>query len=94
MASNYTGLGVQLMTTGEKAGTWGTLTNTNWNIMEQISGGYIVQTLNAAGAGANTTTLGIVSPLHYKDDSITGSTSYTGVDITGSTSYTKDTHAA
>ena len=41
MASNYTGLGVQLMTTGEKAGTWGTLTNTNWNIIEQISGGYI-----------------------------------------------------
>ena len=41
MASNYTGLGVQLMTTGEKAGTWGTLTNTNWNIMEQISGGYV-----------------------------------------------------
>ena len=41
MASNYTNLGVQLMTTGEKAGTWGTLTNTNWNIMEQISGGYV-----------------------------------------------------
>ena len=36
MASTYTGLGVQLMATGEKAGTWGTLTNTNWNIMEQI----------------------------------------------------------
>ena len=59
MASNYTGLGVQLMTTGEKAGTWGTLTNTNWNIMEQISGGYAVQTLNAAGTGANTTTLSV-----------------------------------
>ena len=59
MASNYTGLGVQLMTTGEKAGTWGTLTNTNWNIMEQISGGYTVQTLNAAGSGANTTTLAV-----------------------------------
>ena len=41
MASTYTGLGVQLMTTGEKAGTWGTLTNTNWNIIEQISGGYM-----------------------------------------------------
>ena len=41
MASTYTGLGVQLMATGEKAGTWGTLTNTNWNIMEQISGGYV-----------------------------------------------------
>ena len=48
MASNYTGLGVQLMTTGEKAGLWGGLTNTNWDIMEQISGGYIVQTLNAS----------------------------------------------
>jgi len=59
MSSNYTGLGVQLMTTGEKAGTWGTLTNTNWDIMEQISGGYIVQTLNAGGSGANTTTLAV-----------------------------------
>ena len=45
MASTYTGLGVQLMTTGEKAGTWGTLTNTNWNIMEQISGGYVEQSI-------------------------------------------------
>jgi hypothetical protein len=53
MASNYTGLGVQLMTTGEKAGTWGTLTNTNWNIMEQISGGYIEQSI--AGAEQTTT---------------------------------------
>jgi len=41
MASNYTNLGVQLMPTGEKAGTWGTLTNTNWDIIEQIAGGYI-----------------------------------------------------
>ena len=49
MASTYTGLGTQLMTTGEKAGTWGTLTNTNWNIMEQISGGYISQALNTTG---------------------------------------------
>ena len=50
MSSNYTGLGVQLMTTGEKAGTWGTLTNTNWNIMEQISGGYVSIALNTTGA--------------------------------------------
>ena len=45
MASNYTALGVQLMTTGEKAGTWGTLTNTNWDIIEQISGGYKEQSI-------------------------------------------------
>jgi hypothetical protein len=50
MASTYTGLGTQLMTTGEKAGTWGTLTNTNWNISEQISGGYTAQALNTTGA--------------------------------------------
>jgi len=56
MASTYTGLGVQLMTTGEKAGTWGTLTNTNWNIMEQIAGGYIEEDING---GAQTTTLSV-----------------------------------
>ena len=49
MASNYTNLGVQLMTTGEKAGTWGTLTNTNWNMMEQIAGGYVTQALTDGG---------------------------------------------
>jgi len=51
MASTYTGLGTQLMTTGEKAGTWGTLTNTNWNIIEQISGGWTQQ---AVTDGADT----------------------------------------
>jgi hypothetical protein len=56
MASNYTGLGVQLMTTGEKAGLWGGLTNTNWDIMEQISGGYIAQDI---AGGAGTTTLSV-----------------------------------
>jgi len=47
MSSNYTALGVQLMTTGEKAGTWGDLTNTNWNIIEQISGGYTTQAITS-----------------------------------------------
>ena len=41
MASTYTPLGVELMATGENAGTWGTKTNTNLNIIEQISGGYL-----------------------------------------------------
>ena len=56
MASNYTALGVQLMTTGEKAGTWGTLTNTNWDIIEQISGGFIESDING---GAQTTDLSV-----------------------------------
>ena len=56
MPSTYTGLGVQLMATGEKAGTWGTLTNTNWDIIEQIAGGYIEQDI---AGGAQTTTLSV-----------------------------------
>ena len=55
MASTYTPLGIEKMATGENAGTWGTKTNTNLDIIEQISGGFTVQTLNTAGAGANTT---------------------------------------
>ena len=50
MASTYTPLGVELMTTGENAGTWGTKTNTNLNIIEQISGGYVELSI-AGGAG-------------------------------------------
>jgi hypothetical protein len=50
MASNYTGLGVQLMTTGEKAGLWGGYTNTNWEIIEQVAGGYLSQAVNGTGA--------------------------------------------
>jgi len=56
MASNYTGLGVQLMTTGEKAGLWGGYTNTNWEIMEQIAGGYLSIDING---GAQTTNLAV-----------------------------------
>ena len=51
MPSTYTGLGVQLMNTGEKSGTWGALTNTNWNIIEQIAGGFTQQ---AVTDGADT----------------------------------------
>ena len=56
MASSYTGLGTELMTTGENAGTWGTTTNTNLQIIEQISGGYTEQDI--AGS-ADTTTLSV-----------------------------------
>ena len=50
MPSTYTGLGTQLMATGEKAGTWGTLTNTNLQIIEQIAGGYVSIACNTTGA--------------------------------------------
>jgi hypothetical protein len=59
MASTYTDLGLELMATGENAGTWGTKTNANLTLAEQLLGGFKVQTLNAAGTGANTTALTI-----------------------------------
>ena len=65
MASSYTPLGVELMVTGENAGTWGTKTNTNLQLFEQISGGFKVQTLNAGGAGANTTALAVSEKFLY-----------------------------
>ena len=58
MASTYTPLGVELMATGENAGTWGTKTNTNLNIIEQISGGYITQAIAGSGTTAFTETDG------------------------------------
>jgi len=59
MASTFTNLGVELMATGENAGTWGTKTNANLNLAEQLLGGFKIQTLNTAGTGANTTALAV-----------------------------------
>jgi len=49
MASTYTPLGVELQATGENAGTWGTKTNTNLQIFEQVSGGYTTQAVSDSG---------------------------------------------
>ena len=49
MASTYTPLGVELQATGENAGTWGTKTNTNLQIFEQVSGGYTAQAVSDSG---------------------------------------------
>jgi hypothetical protein len=49
MASTYTPLGVELQATGENAGTWGTKTNTNLQIIEQISGGFTQQAVTSGG---------------------------------------------
>ena len=56
MASTYTPLGVEKMATGENAGTWGTKTNTNLDIIEQISGGFIQKSI---AGGAQTTALAV-----------------------------------
>ena len=49
MASTYTPLGVELQATGENAGTWGTKTNTNLQLIEQIVGGFTTQAVSDSG---------------------------------------------
>ena len=74
MASTYTPLGVELQATGENAGTWGTKTNTNLQIVEQISGGYTTQ---AVTDGADTA-------LTASDGSTGATLSHRIIEFTGS----------
>ena len=74
MASTYTPLGIEKQATGENAGTWGTKTNTNLEIVEQISGGYTTQAVSDSGD----TTLSV-------SDGSTGATlSHRIIEFTGS----------
>ena len=50
MASSFsTNSKLELITTGEKAGLWGTITNTNLQILEQLSSGYLSSAQLASG---------------------------------------------
>ena len=56
MASTFSDLGIELMATGENAGTWGDKTNTNLQIVEKAVAGYVEKSI---AGGAQTTTLSI-----------------------------------
>ena len=77
MASTYTPLGIEKMATGENAGTWGTKTNANLNLVEQLAGGF--KTLSIAG-GAQTTALTVA------DGALTGTAQARMIEFTGSIS--------
>jgi len=54
MASNFSGdLQLELITTGEKAGLWGTITNNNLQILELSSTGYFTVSIAAANLTLN-----------------------------------------
>ena len=74
MASTYTPLGVELMATGENAGTWGTKTNTNLQLIEQLVGGYSAKSI---AGGAQTTALTIT------DGNTTGTGQFRMIEFTG-----------
>ena len=74
MASTYTPLGVELQATGENAGTWGTKTNTNLQLIEQITGGYIQKSI---AGGAQTTALAV------SDGSLNAELAHRMIEFTG-----------
>ena len=62
MASSYsTDLKLELMVTGENAGTWGDITNTNLNILQQAIAGYDSIALNATTGATLVFSNGILS---------------------------------
>ena len=73
MASTFTDLGLELMATGENAGTWGTKTNANLSLIEQLTGGV----LSLAVAGSGTTNLTIA------DGALTGTAQQRIIELTG-----------
>ena len=73
MASTYTDLGIELMATGENAGTWGTKTNNNLSLFEQLTGGFNSQ----AVSGTGNTALTIV------DGNTTGTAQHQMIEFTG-----------
>ena len=77
MASTYTDLGLELMATGENAGTWGTKTNANLSLIEQLTGG-VLQVSTAGGAGTTTLTIA--------DGALTGTAQQRVIELTGSIS--------
>ena len=77
MASTYSDLGLELMATGENAGTWGTKTNANLNLIEQLTGGYLSLSI-AGGAGTQNMTI--------EDGALTGQAQNRVIEFTGTIS--------
>jgi hypothetical protein len=77
MASTYTDLGLELMATGENAGTWGTKTNANLSLIEQLTGG--VLSISIAGGAGN-------QDLTIADGALTGTAQQRILEFTGAIS--------
>lgn len=76
MASTYTGSGIEKIATGEQSGTWGTTTNTNFDILDRLING--VGTITLSGTTHTlTTTDGTLSDGMFKVLVLSGSPSGT-----------------
>ena len=80
MPSSYNYMGMELMVTGENAGTWGNKTNTNLNIIQQAATGYHSQVVSGTG----TTTLAITDGDDTSStDSLTNAARNVVINLTG-----------
>ena len=77
MASTFTDLGIELMGTGENAGTWGNKTNANLNLIEQLTGGVNSQAVTDSGTP---------TALTIADGALTGTAQHRVIELTGSIS--------
>ena len=81
MASTYNYLGIEKMATGENAGTWGTKTNTNLDIIQQAASGYHSQTI--AGGAQTTALLMTDGDSTAVDDALTNAARNMVIELTG-----------
>jgi len=67
-SSTSSDLKLELITTGEKSGTWGTITNTNLQILEQAASGYLTQSVASADLALSLSTFAVSNGknLYYK----------------------------
>ena len=67
-SSTSSDLKLELITTGEKSGTWGTITNTNLQILEQAASGYFTQSIAASDLALSLSTFAVSNGknLYYK----------------------------
>ena len=87
MSSTYNYLGIELMATGANAGTWGTKTNTNLNIIQQAATGYHSQSI---AGGVQTTALLITDgDSTSTTDSLTNAARNFVIELTGTISGNK-----
>jgi hypothetical protein len=77
MASTFTDLGLELMATGENAGTWGTKTNANLSLIEQLTGGVNSQAVTDSGTP---------TALTIADGALTGTAQHRVIELSGSIS--------
>jgi hypothetical protein len=79
-SSTSTDLKLELITTGEKAGTWGTITNTNLQILEQAASGYLTSNIGSSDLALDLSTYAVSNGknLYYKfTGSLTGNRTVT-----------------